>query len=642
MSRLVSLSFALLAAVAPAAHAAPPYPTNVCVGQKLRATSALCKDVFKAWATFERTGDAFQRDRSLSKARTKLLVAWAKAESRALRGGVPCDETTGPGTDVVDQLLAGAEALVAALNDGLDLGQRGHRRCATKIVGAAAQKCQAIVAAHAAYVRDPAKDADEVKRDGRIAKARARFETAFAKAVARGCPTTATGPAVEAAVDDLVDQTVLRHVVSPNVPTEWTPVTPPAEVPYLGKTLRPICSRGTPYTFFVKRGTVNKLLVYFQGGGACFSYFTCLPGVGAFDEAVTPADNPANATSGFADLSNPDNPFRDWNAVFVSYCTADVHWGDATFTHQSGPSSVTIHHRGAVNAFVAEKWAREHFVAPEEVFVTGSSAGAYGAIVGGAYLRERTYPGAHFDILGDAGNGVITQDFLANQIANWGVLENLPAWIPALNKPLTELSIDQLWSAVANAYPHDHFAQYTTAYDGGLGSAVANAYPHDHFAQYTTAYDGGLGSQTFFYQVMLHPTVLADWFRWWEASCEWNAKMREFSIAAAAAAPNYRYYIGAGSRHTIWGSNKVYTDTKGGVPRFVDWVNAMLGGTPDWVNVECTDCSLLPGTCSAGSDNPGASCQDNADCPNGTCNGEDPRPEPLLAPYGPGGTVTCP
>ena len=33
-----------------------------------------------------------------------------------------------------------------------------------------------------------------------------------------------------------------------------------------------------------------------------------------------------------------------------------------------------------MNAQVVEKWAREHFVTPEQVFVTGSSAGAYGAI----------------------------------------------------------------------------------------------------------------------------------------------------------------------------------------------------------------------------------------------------------------------
>ena len=58
--------------------------------------------------------------------------------------------------------------------------------------------------------------------------------------------------------------------------------------------------------------------------------------------------------------------------------------------------------------------------------------------------------------------------------------------------------------------------------------------------------------------------------------------------------------------------NKVYTDTSGGVPTIVEWVDAMLNsasGAPDpgWTNVECTDCGvLLPG---------------------------DPRPNPLEPPF---------
>src|SRR5262249_56213867 len=50
---------------------------------------------------------------------------------------------------------------------------------------------------------------------------------------------------------------------------------------------------------------------------------------------------------------------------------------------------------------------------------------------------------------------------------------------------------------------------------------------------------------------------------------------------------------GTGSRHTMWGSDKVYNDTTGGVPLLVDWVNAMLDGTPAWTNVEANDEGLL-------------------------------------------------
>ena len=96
--------------------------------------------------------------------------------------------------------------------------------------------------------------------------------------------------------------------------------------------------------------------------------------------------------------------------------------------------------------------------------------------------------------------------------------------------------------------------------------------------------------------------------------------MHDQALATAAAVPsNYRYYIGTGSRHTMWGSNKVYGDTTGGVPTVVDWINAMLDGTPGWTNVECTNCGL-------------------------TLSG-DPAPSPLALPFqqvGPDIVVSCP
>src|SRR5439155_1594875 len=112
----------------------------------------------------------------------------------------------------------------------------------------------------------------------------------------------------------------------------------------------------------------------------------------------TGSDNPNNVHTGFADLGNPQNPFKDWNIVFVSYCSCDVHFGDAA---QDYPPHVE--HRGYENARVVEKWAREHFVNPDEVFVTGSSAGAYGAWFN-APLHERVWPASKFEVLADAGN----------------------------------------------------------------------------------------------------------------------------------------------------------------------------------------------------------------------------------------------
>jgi len=59
----------------------------------------------------------------------------------------------------------------------------------------------------------------------------------------------------------------------------------------------------------------------------------------------------------------------------------------------------------------------------------------------------------------------------------------------------------------------------------------------------------------------------------------------------------------------------VYSDTTGNVPRIVDWVDAMLDGTPAWVDVETDDPGLLlPG---------------------------DPRPNPPEYPYTEDDRVVC-
>jgi hypothetical protein len=555
------IAFALLAcATAPGAFAVEAgYPTDQCVSEKLRAAGRYCDLAVRAG------GD----ESKLAGARKALAGAWSAAEARSAEAGVACDQTTVTAARMSELLDAGAAALVSSID--------GEGTCRDRRVAAAGAACHALLDAEGQHLVLRSSDRERKILAKRQELAVAKLEASWATCGDGGEPPTE-------AVEGVVREAFLASVVSPNVSTEWTMIEPPAQVPYGDRVLEPICSRGTPWVYFAKRGTVNKLLVYYQGGGACWDYLTCQPFVQTFKSTAGPSDNPANATTGFADFTNPANPFKDWNIVFVPYCTGDVHWGDATVNHEFAGSTTLIHHKGRVNASVAEKFAREHFVSPDQVFVTGSSAGSYGAIVNGLFLQEHAYPSAPFAVVGDAGNGVITRDFLENDLAKWGIEENLPTWIPGLDVPLTELEASDLWTEAARFYPNSRWANYTTAYDGGTGGQVG------------------------FYNIMLSGDDLTQFVLWWRPSCEWNAEMRRLVQESAGAAPeNYRYYIGVGSRHTMWGNNKVYTDTTGGVPTIVSWLNAMLDGTPDWTNVECADCGqLLPG---------------------------DPRPNPAQPPY---------
>jgi hypothetical protein len=305
--------------------------------------------------------------------------------------------------------------------------------------------------------------------------------------------------------------------------------------------------------------------------------------------------------------------------VFVSYCTCDVHWGDNINVYGSGIGR----HFGRVNAKVAERFAREHFVDPDEVFVTGSSAGSYGAIMNSYWLMRDVWPNAEYAVLGDAGVGVITQKFLNDYIDNWGVAKNFPSDLPGVALPVQSLSLVDLIDGLAQKYPNNRFAIYDTSYDGGSGS------------------------QCNFFQVMRHPNSLADWGNWWQSACMWNACMREFKAENFSRAPtNYRYFTGAGTRHTVFGSDKVYTETKStrsdnNVGMTVaEWVQAMIDGSSDWVNVDCNnpggDCNLT-NSCQGGS-NAGGACTVNGDCPGGSCQHD---PDTANAPFNNDDTVSC-
>jgi len=70
----------------------------------------------------------------------------------------------------------------------------------------------------------------------------------------------------------------------------------------------------------------------------------------------------------------------------------------------------------------------------------------------------------------------------------------------------------------------------------------------------------------------------------------WHYTMKDYAYYTAAAAPNYRYYIGAGSVHSIMMSPKFYTEDTAGGELFVDWVNKMIKAPIIWENQECEDC----------------------------------------------------
>ena len=255
---------------------------------------------------------------------------------------------------------------------------------------------------------------------------------------------------------------------TPGLPTnlpagEWTAFSPGGDT---------LCADGSPYTYYVRPGTVNKLVVDFEGGGACWNGGTCgneLPTGPTYQPSISSSSSPEyreKNPAGLYDHTNAKNPVRDWYHVFVSYCTADIHLGDSVQTYQTSGGEKTIHHNGQKNVAAVLSWVKANFEAPEDIFVTGCSAGAYGAAIYTPEIAD-AYPNADITELGDCGAGIIPESFVTGEdgLNRWNIGAVLPEGVDLTNGVPTTFLADA-YVAIGKAYPEVMLAEYNSLYDG--------------------------------------------------------------------------------------------------------------------------------------------------------------------------------
>lgn len=309
------------------------------------------------------------------------------------------------------------------------------------------------------------------------------------------------------------------------------------------------CSDGSPYQFAVREGSGEDLLIYFQGGGACWSALTC----GPLNRTFTPSVDPEaieQQGDGIFNFERPDNPFGDYDMVVIPYCTGDVFMGDRVQEYGSGSNAATIHHNGYTNATTALDWVYANFPAPESVFVTGESAGALGASFHAPWIIEQ-YPETRLAVLGDSAGGYSAPGFDLGMIFEpWGTVALLPDWIPGLAEVESpaELAFEDFYIETAAYYPEIVFAQYNTLYDE---------------------------VQAFFRSLIPGTPPIED-------------SLPDALDAIAAATPNFRSYLAGGSQHTILHLPEFYTVAADGVA-IRDWVAALAAGEPV-ESVTCDPC----------------------------------------------------
>ena len=267
----------------------------------------------------------------------------------------------------------------------------------------------------------------------------------------------------------------------------------------------PMCMRGADYRVSTRDVGSDSLVIFLQGGGACWDGF-CL------------AVNAAPAGVPGVDILNPalpDNPLADWNVTYLPYCDGSLFLGDRDHD-DDGDGRPERFHRGLANLSAGLDMARDQFGEPERIALVGSSGGGFGILAAPAIVRS-VFPDAEISILSDSAVGVARGDaeptFVAHLMDEWGATDLLP---PTCD----ERCIDDghMTGIVAENLRVDaslRMAVFTSWYDLIIGQVFLQR-PSGDFAQDVEEQTGALHEafpdryRRFIIDGRMHTTLLGD------------------------------------------------------------------------------------------------------------------------------------
>ena len=320
-----------------------------------------------------------------------------------------------------------------------------------------------------------------------------------------------------------------------------------------------VCGRGTPTGLGLNITDQSRdVMIYFEGGGACWDPLSCLfLQTAANLDGVTKDKFEAAVAQGILgrgifDRADPRNPLRTMSWVYVPYCTGDAHLGDRAATYQGQ----TIRHVGWRNVDAYLHRIVPTFRDAERVVVTGFSAGGLGSTGNLWHVAEafRAVDGPAPVLIDDAGPILRPAHLTAAAQTKlhdaWGLGGTIEQSCPECRP--------------ATGY-HEAFAFLARNVPGFRGSLLSSY-------EDTTmrAFFGLLNGATVDGPAMRRGlNDLADWTESWDA---------------ALVPGRFRVFYYGGERH-----GALTVAPLGATPGLVEFLNAQLAGDPGWSSVRPAD-----------------------------------------------------
>ncbi|HMJ12410.1 MAG TPA: pectin acetylesterase-family hydrolase [Polyangiaceae bacterium] len=175
----------------------------------------------------------------------------------------------------------------------------------------------------------------------------------------------------------------------------------------------------------------RNVLIYFEGGGACWDALTCykaqMASFVASGYGRTEFDKDIQRSMLPLMRAEPQNPFKDFSYVFVPYCTGDFHVGDNIVTHTvegaDAGGSVQTHFVGGRNVQAVLDRVVATFRDAEQVWIGGVSAGGY-SVLANFWRFKAAFPNTLRGVINDSGPPIQPRDEL------WAAWKSAWNWQP--------------------------------------------------------------------------------------------------------------------------------------------------------------------------------------------------------------------
>lgn len=235
-----------------------------------------------------------------------------------------------------------------------------------------------------------------------------------------------------------------------------------------------LCRDGSETGFGIRMNSKSdKLVIYLEGGGACFNAATCAINPATFGKIAFDAWKGTAGQTGIFNSDNESNPLRDWNMVYVPYCTGDIHGGAADHVDVPGltaPKNQSF--MGYQNLGAYLKRLVPTFSGASQVLLTGISAGGFGASYNYDRIAESFCP-IPVVLIDDSGppmsDTYITPCLQTEWKELWGMANTLPKACPECYGPNGGGIVNYV-SYIAKKYPNNRLGLISSDKDSVIST----------------------------------------------------------------------------------------------------------------------------------------------------------------------------